>query len=106
MLTGSGNPFATILKQRLQEISGQIVDLKQQQRLLAAMLRGAGENPSVVDKSLWVKMLREAGMNEQGMARWHSEFERRSPDGHDEFLGLLGIPAKEIQKIREWAAGM
>jgi hypothetical protein len=78
------------------------VELKNQQRLLAGILRHAayGKRPACVDKKLWVEMLRSAGMNQADMHRWHTEFERRAPEGHDEFLLSLGIPADEVARIR------
>ncbi|MDD5350290.1 MAG: MerR family transcriptional regulator [Chthoniobacteraceae bacterium] len=105
MTAAGGGPFAAILKRRMNEIGGQIVELKKQQRLLAAMLRRAGEEGSVVDKALWVKLLRKAGMDDAGMARWHAEFERHAPEGHHAFLASLGIAEAEIQNIRQWAEG-
>jgi hypothetical protein len=33
------------------------------------------------------------------------EFERRAPDGHQEFLLSLGIPAGEVARIRGWSRG-
>ena len=104
MLATPGGPFAAILKRRLTEIGAQIVDLKNQQRLLAAMLKRTGEGTSIVDKALWVQMMRDAGMDDAAMARWHGEFERRSPEGHHDFLASLGIAEAEIQSIRQWAA--
>jgi len=106
LLSGVGTPTEAIIENRLREIGEQIRDLHTKQRLLCAMLRnlrGKGAPPGV-DKRMWVDMLRAAGMDEQGMARWHSEFERRAPDAHHEFLGSLGIPEGEIQVIRQWAA--
>lgn len=82
------------------------MDLKKQQKLLSLMLKQAGDCSSIVDKTLWVKMMKDAGMDEAGMARWHSEFERRSPEGHHEFLASLGIAELEIQSIRQWSAGL
>ena len=104
ILKSPGTPFATILRRRLSEIGGQIIELKQQQQLLAAMLKQAGECQGTVNKALWVEMLKAAGMDETGMARWHSEFELRSPEGHHNFLASLGIEEKEIRSIRNWAA--
>jgi hypothetical protein len=53
-----------------------------------------------IDKKLWVEMLRAAGMDQNAMNRWHMEFERRTPDGHNEFLLSLGIPGDEVARIR------
>ncbi len=44
-------------------------------------------------------------MNEDARRRWHTEFERRAPDGHEEFLLSLGIPGDEVGRIRRWSRG-
>jgi hypothetical protein len=66
------------------------------------MLRrvASGKRPSSVDKKLWVEMLRAAGMDQNAMNRWHAEFERRAPEGHQQFLLSLGIPPDEAARIR------
>jgi hypothetical protein len=86
----------------MRETAENIVALKNQQRLLTAMLRNvaSGKRPPHVDKHMWVEMLRAAGMDQRAMARWHTEFERRAPDGHQEFLLSLGIPPDEVERIR------
>jgi DNA-binding transcriptional MerR regulator len=102
VLSSGGKPGTELLERRMRETAEQIVDLKNQQRLLAGMLRqvASGKLPPTVDVELWVKMLRAAGMNQDAMHRWHAEFERRAPDGHNEFLLSLGIPANEVVEIR------
>ena len=102
VLSSGGRPGTRLLEQRMRETAEHIVDLKNQQRLLAGMLRrvNSGKRLPAVDVKLWVKMLRAAGMNQQAMHRWHAEFEREAPDGHNEFLLSLGIPAKEVEEIR------
>jgi len=106
LLSGNGTPTEEVIEKRLREIGEQIRDLHTKQRLLCAMLRNlrGKDTPPGVDKRMWVEMLRAAGMDEEGMARWHFEFERRAPDGHHQFLASLGIPEAEIRIIREWAA--
>ena len=71
------------------------------------MLRQAasGTPPPSVDKKLWVKMLRAAGMDQNDMKRWHIEFERRAPEAHHEFLLSLGIPESEATRIRNLSRG-
>ncbi len=94
-----------VIEHRLNELGKQITDLRIKQGLLCAMLRNvAGTGPQVVDKEMWVQMLRAVGMDEQGMVDWHAEFERRAPASHQEFLASLGIAEDEIQKIRGWSA--
>jgi hypothetical protein len=86
----------------LRQTTENIVGLKSQQRLLPGMLRqvARGKPPPTVDVKLWVKMLRAAGMDEDGMHRWHSEFERRAPEGHQEFLRSLGLPPHGVEEAR------
>jgi hypothetical protein len=60
---------------------------------------------SPVDKELWVEMLQAAGMNQKARKRWHTEFERRAPEAHNEFLLSLGISCEEVAKIRRWSRG-
>jgi hypothetical protein len=50
-------------------------------------------------------MLKAAGMDQDAMDRWHTEFERRAPAGHQEFLLSLGIPPEEAARIRRLCQG-
>src|SRR5512136_872555 len=88
VLSSGGKPGTRLLEQRMRDTAENIIGLKNQQRLLAGMLRrvASGKPPASVDKKLWIEMLRAAGMDQNAMNRWHSEFERRAPDGHNEFL--------------------
>ena len=107
VLSSSGKPGTRLLETRLRETAQKIVGLKNQQRLLAGMLRQvtSGKRPPIVDVELWVEMLDSAGMDEDARRRWHAEFERRAPDGHQEFLLSLGIPADEVERIQRWSRG-
>ena len=71
------------------------------------MLRqvASGKHPPIVNVELWVEMLDAAGMDEDARRRWHAEFERRAPEGHQEFLLSLGIPADEVERGRRWSRG-
>lgn len=102
VLAAGGKPGTTLLEKRMRETADHIVSLKNRQRLLAGMLRkvASGKRPACVDKQMWVQMLRAAGMDEAAMDRWHCEFERRAPEGHQEFLLSLGIPPDEASRIR------
>lgn len=102
VLASGGRPGAALLERRLSENTGNIVKLKNQQRMLAGMLRqvASGKRPPAMSVDLWVAMLRAAGMSDEGMRRWHMEFEKRAPDEHEEFLLSLGLPSKEAARIR------
>jgi len=53
-----------------------------------------------VSKSDWVAMFQEIGLTDGDMMKWHRVFEKRHPDGHEDFLGWLGISPGEIADIR------
>ena len=54
-----------------------------------------------MDKAGWVEILQSSGMDEHAMLKWHSEFERLSPEAHQDFLESLNIEENEIQDIRK-----
>lgn len=107
VLSTGGKPGTKLIEKRMRETAENIVGLKHQQRLLAGMLRqvACGKRPASVDKKLWVEMLRAAGMDQNAMGFWHTEFERRAPEGHQEFLMSLGIPVDEVARIRRSSRG-
>jgi len=53
------------------------------------------------DKENWVELLRETGLDEAQMHRWHALFEKKWPEAHQSFLEWLHISAGEIDRIRE-----
>jgi DNA-binding transcriptional MerR regulator len=107
VLSSGGKPGAKLVEQRMREMAATIQGLKNQQRLLAGMLSriASGNPPPAVDRELWVEMLEAAGMDQNARNRWHKEFERRAPEGHNEFPISLGIPKEEVVRIRRWCRG-
>jgi DNA-binding transcriptional MerR regulator len=107
VLLSGGKPGVKLLEERIRETSAAIVDLKNQQRVLAGMLGriASGSSSGPVDTKLWVEMLQAAGMDKRARKRWHTEFERRAPETHNEFLLSLGIPSEEVAEIRRWSRG-
>jgi DNA-binding transcriptional MerR regulator len=107
VLSSGGKPGVKLLEERLRETVSNIVELKKRQRLLAGMLNRVASSyaSSAVDKELWIEMLQAAGMNGKARKRWHTEFERRAPHAHEEFLLSLGIPRDEAVRIRSWSRG-
>lgn len=53
----------------------------------------------------WTELFRAIGLDGPQMMRWHSEFERRYPQGHQGFLEWLRLPAERIAEIRSKSAG-
>jgi MerR family transcriptional regulator, thiopeptide resistance regulator len=96
-----------VLQRRMRELGEEIRILQTQQRLLGKMLQihSFGELPTTVDKKVWIEMLRAAGMDDAAMKKWHTEFERRAPDAHHQFLLALGISEDETLFIQKQSRG-
>lgn len=96
---------AQLVERRLRAVGEEILRLRGQQRVLAAMLRrfAAARAPTPLDRPLWVAMLRGAGLDADGLRRWHAEFEARAPEAHDDFLRELGLGEGEVQAVRDAA---
>jgi len=92
-----------VLQRRMREIGKEIRILQTQQHLLGKMLhvQSLGKLPVTVDKQAWIEMLRAAGMDDAAMRKWHTEFERRAPETHHQFLLALGISEDEALFIRK-----
>ena len=50
-----------------------------------------------------MSLLKADGLDESGMKKWHIEFERWSPEGHQDFLESIGMEKNQIKTIREWS---
>jgi len=92
-----------VIVRRLADIERQMVSLRHQQRLLVALHRQLSRKqlPALLDKATWIEILRQSGMDDKAMRRWHAEFEQRAPSEHEQFLVTLGIPTDEIAVIRQ-----
>ena len=94
-----------ILEARLDQLNAEIERLREQQRIIVRLLaspkklRGA----RAIDKDRWVAILRAAGLDDAAMHRWHVEFERMAPKAHQDFLESLGLPKREVARIRDWS---
>ena len=97
---------SSILSQRLRKISEEIALLRQQQHIIIKLIGPSQSftDPALMTKAHWVSTLRAAGLDEEGMTRWHAEFERSAPQAHQDFLVSIGIDAEEIALIREKAS--
>ncbi len=101
-LLESGSNDSSILERRLRDIGREIAALRSQQRLLAGMIRtvAAGPEASGLDKELWLSLQKACGLDEKALKRWHTEFERRAPMAHHEFLLGMGFGEKEALQVR------
>lgn len=105
LVVSDSEPSAALLEKRLRQLGEEILNLRNQQHLISALLKNMksdGFTPAI-DKQMWVEMMEAAGMDEAAMKQWHAEFERRNPGAHHEFLRSLGIPEGEAQRIQNWS---
>lgn len=55
---------------------------------------------SAMNVKSWVEVFEAIGIDQAMQTRWHQEFERRHPDGHQAFLEWLGLDAAHVERIR------
>lgn len=55
---------------------------------------------SNVTKEQWVEVFKDCGLTDKKMQKWHSCFEKKYPEGHENFLQWLGLNKNEIREIR------
>lgn len=104
LLDGRGKTVR-ILERRLEQLNGEIARYRDQQRVVLGLLRNRARfhKTRTLDKKRWVELLRATGLTDEDMQRWHVEFERMSPEAHQDFLESLGIPPDEVNDIRTWS---
>ncbi len=93
---------SSIMEKRMREIGREIAELKSQQRLIAGILKtmAAGCDASGLDKDLWLNLQKACGLDDDALKRWHTEFERKAPGAHHDFLLSLGLTEKEAIQVR------
>lgn len=97
--------LTTVLEKRLQVINDEINRLRNQQQVIVRLLKNSNllKSTRTLTREQWVTILKSAGLSDSDMKKWHQEFERLAPEGHQDFLESLGIPEDEIALIRRWS---
>jgi DNA-binding transcriptional MerR regulator len=105
LLDKKGDDLDSALEIRLSSINHEIQGLRNQQKVILNILENesAVKGSRVITKETWVSLLKAAGLDEEGMKNWHIEFEKTSPEAHQDFLESIGIEKDEIISIREWS---
>ena len=105
LLVKEGGDLNSVFEQRLSSINNEIQGLRNQQKVILKLLENEAstQNSRVLTKEIWVSILKAAGLDEAGMKSWHIEFEKTSPEAHQDFLESIGIEKDEIISIREWS---
>lgn len=106
IVDASGDDATTrVLERRLEELNRSIAAHREQQRVVLALLKNRHRfaGARALDKQRWIEILRATGLGEEEMDRWHREFERLSPEAHQDFLESLGIEPDEVRLIRAYS---
>ncbi len=102
VLNQGNSEIYSVLETQLQRINKDISSLRHQQSVIIRMLKSSGAHlhSRIITKKQWVALLKATGLDEDDMRKWHVEFERMSPEAHQDFLESLGINEAEIKSIR------
>ena len=86
---------------RLGELNREIEQLQSQQQVIIRLLHAIDLPQSLAQRGRgwWMQVLRDAGLDEDTMRRWHADFEQRSPQQHRAFLQTLGFTPEQIEKV-------
>lgn len=105
LLESGGGSLRELLEARLEGLNQEIHALRRQQQLILELLQDHADPATArsLDKDAWVAILRATGLDDDDMQRWHVEFERLSPEAHQDFLESLGLGEEKIREIREWS---
>lgn len=105
LLDKKGDDLNSSLEHRLSSINSEIQGLRNQQKVILNILENesAIKGSRVITKETWISLLKATGLDEDGMKNWHVEFEKTSPEAHQDFLESIGIEKDEIISIREWS---
>ena len=105
LLGKKGGDLNSAFEGRLTSINNEIQGLRNQQQVILKLLesQSSEKNSRVLTKEKWVAILKASGLDEKGMRNWHIEFEKTSPEAHQDFLESIGIEDDEISLIRDWS---
>jgi len=93
------------LQNRVAQIDWEIRQLENQ-RLITARLADQpelAEPKQLTSRRQWTAIMRAAGLDNEGMHRWHYGFESADGAAHQHFLELLGIDPGDVERIRAWS---
>ena len=105
LLEKESSELNSTLEGRLLAINSEIQKLRNQQKVILNILENEtlARDSRLMTKEVWVSILKAAGLDDAGMKNWHIEFEKTSPEAHQDFLESIGIEKDEIDSIRAWS---
>jgi hypothetical protein len=57
-------------------------------------------NRSTMTVEKWVQLFEELGLSKEQMHRWHTLFETKYPEEHQQFLEWLNLSSERIKEVR------
>lgn len=91
---------SSLLLKRLSELNKQIKSIKDQQAVIIKLLDSHDIKSQRINKDIWQAILRDAGVDNETMHKWHLSFERQSPEQHMNLLRTLGFSEEEIIQFK------
>lgn len=105
LLAGARSRTAALLTARLDELSGEISRLREQQKGLVRLLLNhqVQERRAVIATADWQAIFRDAGFSDRDQWQWHRDFDAADPERHRQFLEERGASPAKIAAVIAWA---
>ncbi len=102
VLSSDKGTLTGLLEARLRVLNQEIQKLRRQQQMILELLQSriSRRQSRCLDRDDWVAILEATGLSDDDMQRWHVEFERISPEAHQDFLESLGFDEAAVARIR------
>lgn len=94
--------ISSILLKRLNEMNHEIEAIKNQQEIIVKLLGNADlQEKRINNIAAWMKILHDAGVENDTAMQWHRYFEKQSPQQHHNLLQALGFTEEEVEAYRK-----
>jgi DNA-binding transcriptional MerR regulator len=97
------NSITAALLKQLSELNREIMAIKERQEIIVKILRSGKVVGSIreLDTEGWHEILTSAGIDVEATNKFHEDFEKHSPEQHQQFLEALGFDEEEIRIMRQ-----
>jgi DNA-binding transcriptional MerR regulator len=96
LIVSEESAIVGLLMKRLGELNDEISMIKRYQRFIITILEKTfiAKNMNNLDAEKFETILKIAGIDKSHKQDWHTEFEKHSPEQHQNFLSMLGVHNK------------
>lgn len=103
LLSADNLNISAQLFRRLKDLNSEIENIRSQQDIIVKLLKNCKihEVREKLDRDDWIRFVEEAGIEQDKMMEWHSQFEKSSPEQHDNFLKMLNFSDEEIKGLKK-----